>query len=258
VVLKLIEQESARICGKEVCTGWGCGTRRQSDQGGGKGLVGAGRRKAGSGYSDHISTGKLRADKVEPFGLLVWNTGLAANPLMAKLKGISHDEKTQSYVSPPPLDQPAIPGRADHSRIHVSPYLQPLTEGVDPQPIPNVFAIGDNALPLRGGRLPATAQVASQMASWVSKTLKYTGKGGQMEDKPAFVWKNRGSMVFVGDYRVRLSSQLLRALSRRVSETMHEAYAQALVDRSSKTIEGIKSRLSGSVVFLPSIDVLLC
>lgn len=40
----------------------------------------------------------MRADEAEPFGLLVWNTGLAANPLMAKLKGISHDEKTQSYV----------------------------------------------------------------------------------------------------------------------------------------------------------------
>lgn len=38
-------------------------------------------------------------DLAEPYGLLVWNTGLAANPLMAKLKGISHDEKTQSYVS---------------------------------------------------------------------------------------------------------------------------------------------------------------
>jgi NADH dehydrogenase len=52
--------------------------------------------------------------------------------------------------------------------------------------------------------LPATAQVASQMASWVSKTLKYTAQGGKMQDKPGFVWKNKGSMVFVGDYRVGL------------------------------------------------------
>lgn len=41
-----------------------------------------------------------------------------------------------------------------------------------------------------------------------------------MEDKPAFVWKNRGSMVFVGDYRVSLSQRLLRALERRVGEAV--------------------------------------
>ena len=87
-------------------------------------------------------------------------------------------------------------------RIHVSPYLQPLTAGPKQEPIRNVFAIGDNALPLRGDRLPATAQVASQMANWVSKTLKQTAKGSKLEDTSAFVWKNRGSMVFVGDYRV--------------------------------------------------------
>lgn len=87
-------------------------------------------------------------------------------------------------------------------RIHVSPYLQPLTAGPKQEPIRNVFAIGDNALPIEGGRLPATAQVASQMATWIAKTLKRTGKGAKLEDGSAFVWKNRGSMVFVGDYRV--------------------------------------------------------
>lgn len=40
----------------------------------------------------------------EPFGLLVWNTGLTANPFVESLEGLSRDEKTKScvYVVPPP------------------------------------------------------------------------------------------------------------------------------------------------------------
>lgn len=32
----------------------------------------------------------------EPFGLLVWSTGLAANPFVQRLEGVSHDDKTSS------------------------------------------------------------------------------------------------------------------------------------------------------------------
>lgn len=34
----------------------------------------------------------------EPFGMLVWSTGLAANPFVERLEGVSHDEKTKSCV----------------------------------------------------------------------------------------------------------------------------------------------------------------
>jgi hypothetical protein len=49
------------------------------------------------------------------------------------------------------------------------------------------------------------------MAKWVAKGLNRVGRAdgdvaqvGKIEDGPAFEWKNRGSMVFVGDYRVSL------------------------------------------------------
>lgn len=61
--------------------------------------------------------------------------------------------------------------------------------------MPSVYAIGDNAMPNDGHRLPATAQVASQMATYIAKALN---KG----DAEPFKWKNYGSMVFIGDYRV--------------------------------------------------------
>lgn len=34
----------------------------------------------------------------EAFGLLVWSTGLSANPFVERLEGVSHDDKTKSYV----------------------------------------------------------------------------------------------------------------------------------------------------------------
>ena len=92
-------------------------------------------------------------------------------------------------------------------------------EVLDPQlnPISGVYAIGDNAMP-ESGRLPATAQgeccghttairesdptVATQMATYITKTLNTTAAGASIESRPAFKWKNKGSMVLIGDKTV--------------------------------------------------------
>lgn len=88
--------------------------------------------------------------------------------------------------------------------LHVTPHLNPT----DPsgRPIHSVYAIGDNATPASGERLPATAQVASQMAKYISKRLNAMAKGSEDGEGQGegFKWKNKGSMVFVGDYRVCL------------------------------------------------------
>ncbi|RSH82657.1 uncharacterized protein EHS24_007651 [Apiotrichum porosum] len=112
----------------------------------------------------------------EPYGLLVWNTGLQVNEFVHQIEGVSKDVKA----------------------IKVGPQLQVL-DG-DGKHIPGVFAIGDNATPADGTRLPQTAQVASQMAGYMASTLGAVAKGKSLESQAAFEWKNRGSMVFIGNY----------------------------------------------------------
>jgi len=86
--------------------------------------------------------------------------------------------------------------------LHVSPHLQVLDE--QKQPIEGVFAIGDNSTPGDGNRLPATAQVAGQMATYLGKALNKTSSLSELVTQPGFTWKNRGSMVFIGDKNVGL------------------------------------------------------
>lgn len=88
-----------------------------------------------------------------------------------------------------------------------------------------MFAIGDNATPNDGHRLPATAQVASQMAGHMAATLKALGGGTKVEATAPFRWKDHGSMVFIGDYR-------------------------AMVDRSKSKDDGPRARLSGFVAWV--------
>lgn len=45
-----------------------------------------------------MSLGDETLTSPEPFGMLVWSTGLAANPFVERLEGVSHDEKTKSCV----------------------------------------------------------------------------------------------------------------------------------------------------------------
>ncbi|GFZ48804.1 hypothetical protein JCM24511_06553 [Saitozyma sp. JCM 24511] len=142
---------------------------------------------------------ELEGKEKVPYGMLVWSTGLSPNPFIQKLRGVSKDEKTQS--------------------LRVGPHLTPIDDETG-RPMSDVFAIGDNCMPRDGPRLPATAQVASQMAKYTSKTLGALARGGSLAAIERFHWRNRGSMVFIGDQR-------------------------ALVDRSNKSISGFRSRLAG-------------
>ncbi|ORX35425.1 pyridine nucleotide-disulfide oxidoreductase-domain-containing protein [Kockovaella imperatae] len=145
---------------------------------------------------------ELEGGKREPFGLLVWSTGLASNAFIKSLKGLKKDEKTDSLI--------------------VNGQLNVFDE--HGQSIPDVSAIGDNAMP-QGGRLPATAQVASQMAKYMAKTLDASAKGTEIAAIKEFKWKNRGSMVLIGENR-------------------------GLLDRSSQSISGPRSRLAGFSAWL--------
>ncbi|RSH91327.1 hypothetical protein EHS25_009626 [Saitozyma podzolica] len=135
---------------------------------------------------------ELEGKEKVPYGMLVWSTGLSPNPFIQKLRGVSKDEKTQS--------------------LKVGPHLTPIDDETG-RPMSDVFAIGDNCMPRDGPKLPATAQVASQMAKYTSKTLGALARGGSLAAIERFHWRNRGSM--------------------------------ALVDRSNKSISGFRSRLAG-------------
>ncbi|KAL7422346.1 hypothetical protein Q5752_002992 [Cryptotrichosporon argae] len=141
---------------------------------------------------------ELDAHERHPFGLLVWSTGLEVNPFVASLDGLAKHDKTRAVL--------------------VDPHLTVLD--TNREPVEGVFAIGDNSTPAHGPSLPATAQVASQQAAYMSRTLNAIATGRELRVQPAFEWSNKGSMVFVGDER-------------------------ALVDRSRPNVAGPKSRLAG-------------
>lgn len=63
------------------------------------------------------------------------------------------------------------------------------------------------------------------MASYMAHTLNKLASGATLTSQPAFAWKNRGSMVFIGNYR-------------------------AMVDRSDKSIDGPRTRLAGLAAWL--------
>lgn len=142
----------------------------------------------GEGYLDIKEEGKV------PFGLLVWNTGLAANPLVESIQELQKDEKTHS--------------------LRISDQFR--TYKKDGEEMKDVFCIGDaSALEQK---LPATAQgesaaslspplalkinrltcfigpVASQEAQWLAKVLNSEVSG--KKDPGSFVFHNQGVRLF--------------------------------------------------------------
>ncbi|KAM0798657.1 pyridine nucleotide-disulfide oxidoreductase-domain-containing protein [Usnea florida] len=151
-------------------------------------------------------------------GLCVWSTGNMMNPFVQKALA-----KTYSLPSPfpslppgtphPPQDSPPPPTTTtewmmekhpktgaivvdDRLRLQVLP--KPSSSSPSPPspssvPLPDVFALGDNAT-VRDAQLPATAQTASQQALWLSKRLN---RGDLLAGK-GFAFRNLGIMTFLG------------------------------------------------------------
>ncbi|KAF8909679.1 FAD/NAD(P)-binding domain-containing protein [Gymnopilus junonius] len=111
-----------------------------------------------------------------PFGLLVWSTGLSPNPLVNATKEIKKDPKRKSLVA----------------NNHLNVIMEDGTAH------PDVWAIGD-AVRLEQGPLPATAQVANQMAKYIVKKLNALVKD-QPHSEP-FEFKNQGSLAYIGDWK---------------------------------------------------------
>jgi NADH dehydrogenase len=75
----------------------------------------------------------------------------------------------------------------------------------------DVFALGDCAN-VEGTAHPATAQVASQKAEWLARSLN----AGEFSDS-GFLWNNMGVMAYLGDWRAIFQSDVAGDISGRAA-----------------------------------------
>lgn len=119
----------------------------------------------------------VEPDGEVPFGLLVWSTGNCQGPLVRGIHEIAKD-RAGSLLTNGRLE--AIANR-EHQAVDATASPGQL--------VPGVYALGDCAQ-VDGYALPATAQVASQKAAYLSKLLNGTLKPGS-----EFSWRDKGSMA---------------------------------------------------------------
>ncbi|KAI1129608.1 hypothetical protein F5Y10DRAFT_237956 [Nemania abortiva] len=139
-------------------------------------------------------------------GIVVWSTGLMQNPLIHKLGStvveqlsatgeaitgatmqLQNDEKTGGLVTDAHLrvmTVPRTPEKPDSEKQQKTPSI-----------LPDVYSIGDCAV-VAGQRYPATAQVASQQATYLAKRLNK----GDLATRP-FRFRNWGVMTYLGNWR---------------------------------------------------------
>ncbi|RYC60498.1 hypothetical protein CHU98_g5728 [Xylaria longipes] len=139
-------------------------------------------------------------------GIVVWSTGLMQNPLIHKLgsKVQEHLSITGERISGATMQlhmDAKTGGIVTDSRLRVTtvPHApeKPGEQKQEPDVgvLPDVFSIGDCAV-VAGERYPATAQVASQQATYLAKRLNK----GDLETKP-FKFRNWGVMTYLGGWR---------------------------------------------------------
>ncbi|KAI1304311.1 pyridine nucleotide-disulfide oxidoreductase-domain-containing protein [Xylaria venustula] len=146
-------------------------------------------------------------------GIVVWSTGLMQNPLIQKLlepksaeqqeqqrqhsaDTVSRGEKGAVVLQLQRDDKTG--GLVTDSHLRVTTAAQQRAAPGQEQELntlPDVYSIGDCAV-VAGKRYPATAQVASQQATYLAKRLNK----GDIETKP-FQFRNWGVMTYLGGWR---------------------------------------------------------
>ena len=161
------------------------------------------------GLHEHTScyTLKLKEDGEIGVGICVWSTGLMMNPFVAHgLAGkVKHEPKSGGIV--------------------VNDRLQVKRE--DDGVVPDVYALGDCAR-MDGTTWPATAQVASQEASWLAKRLN---KGDVEQQK--FTYKDLGVMAYIGNQNALLQSGGAGDISGRVAWYGLEHYGGRILKQTA-------------------------
>ncbi|KAK3302160.1 pyridine nucleotide-disulfide oxidoreductase-domain-containing protein [Chaetomium strumarium] len=141
-------------------------------------------------------------------GLVVWSTGLMANPLIAKLAA---KELLAPGPNPPSSHSTATRHLLRNARtggIVTDEYLRArtVTKGDEtPGILEDVYVIGDCAVMENEPALPKTAQVASQQATHLAKRLN-AGGAPAVAAKP-FRFRNWGTLTYLGSWRAIHQSQ---------------------------------------------------
>jgi NADH dehydrogenase len=148
-------------------------------------------------------------------GIVVWSTGLMQNPLVKKLEDNKFDQQLLPTEDPNQNSRtarqlqkdPKTGGLVTDAHLRVTtvpvPQAQLIKEGLKQQKqqkesdisiLPDVYSIGD-CTTVDGLKLPATAQVASQQATYLAKQLNK----GDANTKP-FRFRNWGVMTYLGSW----------------------------------------------------------
>ncbi|GKT53480.1 pyridine nucleotide-disulfide [Colletotrichum tofieldiae] len=149
---------------------------------------------------------KEHGDEEVGAGIVVWSTGLMQNPLIQtimkkELRNPDAAAEGEGKETARILKAERGGGIVTDSRLRVR-----LDDPKDEKAVlPDVYSIGDCSV-LESGTLPATAQVASQQAVYLAKTLnKVAALGGvepgdEKQTKP-FKFRNLGTMAYLGSWR---------------------------------------------------------
>lgn len=160
----------------------------------------------------HLFTLKIKEEGEVGVGMCVWSTGLMQNPFVAQaLDGVREapdnirfletmpsgktdrdlktmkwhvkkDNRSGSIITDDRLRLKLVANHPEGSNTQVEAYH------------PDVFALGDCGI-IENTTYPATAQVASQKASWLAKRLN---KGDM--DAAGFTYKNLGTLAYIGNW----------------------------------------------------------
>lgn len=145
---------------------------------------------------------KESGDEEVGAGLVVWSTGLMANPLIAKLAA-----KELAAPGPnPPASQSTTRHLLRDARtggIVTDACLRARTAATSPDETPgildDVYVIGDCAVTENDPALPKTAQVAAQQATHLAKRLN-AGGAAAVAAKP-FRFRNWGTLTYLGSWK---------------------------------------------------------
>lgn len=134
----------------------------------------------------------VEPDGEVPFGMLVWSTGNCQGPLIKSINEAQKD-KTGALLTNGLLEVLAAGKEGEQDQGQGS--TEAAASVVDGAKIDGVYALGDCAQ-IADYVLPATAQVASQKASYLAALLnsKPAAMGADGQAKH-FKWKNKGSMT---------------------------------------------------------------
>lgn len=141
-----------------------------------------------------------RGDKEVGAGLVVWSTGLMANPLTAKLTA----RQLSSQGANPPSGLPPVHLVRDPrtgglvTDAHLRARIRSCDDG-RLGVLDDVYVIGDCAVMENQPALPKTAQVASQQAAHLAKMLNKDGARAVAERE--FKFRNLGTLAYLGSWK---------------------------------------------------------